>query len=78
MARYDVERRKRFVALRDRLVLGEPPYIKDAMGNMRRESGTPGLDELKAIGDYGPTASGIILALETGLQIIDDMLEGMR
>jgi hypothetical protein len=72
--------RDEMVELRRRLIRGDPPYEEvDLMGRPKRDkSGVPGLDELKAMGDYGAGASGIRLALETELRIIDHLLEKMR
>lgn len=67
--------RAELVALRDRIIMGHPAYTRDVMGNRRRETGTRGLEELKAIGDYSPTASGVILSLESTLLVVEHLLE---
>ena len=72
--------REEMIDLRKRLLRGDPPYEeRDVMGRPKREKGgVPGLDELKAMGDYGAGASGIRLALEAQLQIIEHLLERLR
>ena len=71
--------REQLVKLRERLIMGDPPYKKDeVMGTLRRDIGTPGLDELKAVGSYAPGASSIIMSLETSLQLVEHLLERMR
>lgn len=64
--------------LRDRIIRGDPPYEVDQMGNRRRHSGTAGLDELKAVGDFGAGAASARLALGAVLQLVDHVLERMR
>ena len=71
--------KEELVAIRRRLVLGDPPCTKDGMGNLIRErGGTPGLHERQALGDHDPNASGVRLALETSLLLVDHLLERMR
>lgn len=72
-------KRDELVQLRERVLLGEPPYTKDALGKLRRErGGLPGLHERQALGDHDPNASGVRLALETQVALIDHLLERMR
>lgn len=72
-------KRDEMVELRKRLMMGEPPYTVDPMGNLRREKGgLPGLNERKRAGDHDPNASGVRLALETLLALIDHWLERMK
>lgn len=72
--------RDEMVELRKTLLLGSPHYKEvDLMGRPKREKGgVPGIHELQAMGDYGAGASGIRLALESVVQILDHMLERMR
>ena len=71
--------RDELVALRDRLVRGDPPYELDDMGNMRRgRGGVRGVNELIRMGDHNPDAAVIRMALETCLQLTDHLLERMR
>lgn len=71
--------KEEMVLLRRRLVLGEPPYTTDAIGNLKREKGgIAGLHERQKLGDHDPNASGVRLALETQLVLIDHLLERMR
>ncbi len=63
------------VALRDRLLLGDPPYEIDPFLQTKiRKSGAPGLEELRDIGNYDAGAAANILALDACLQIIDHIL----
>lgn len=72
-------KRDEMIDLRKRLVRGDPPYTVDQMGNLIREKGgLAGLDERRALGDHDPNASGVRLALETQLALIDHLLERMR
>jgi hypothetical protein len=72
-------KRDEMVALRKRLMVGEPPYeIEPVMGRKVRKTGTKGLDELKDIGNYDAGADGTVLALETCLHIIDHILERLK
>jgi hypothetical protein len=66
------------VAMRDRIIRGIPPYRVDDMGNLRRDGGTPGLQELKKVGDHNPDSAVIRLTLESCLQLVDHLLERMR
>lgn len=71
--------REELLEVRKRLMLGDPPYTRDTMGNLRREKGgLPGLLERQALGDHDPNASGVRLALDTTLMLIDHLLEKMR
>lgn len=68
--------RDELVDLRNRVIMGSPPYEREpVMNQMVRKSGTPGLDELRKTGDFGPHASSIVLALEVGLALIERALE---
>lgn len=71
------ERRDRLVALRKRVLMGDPPYKVDPlMKTKRREfGGKPGLEELVDIGDYGPGAASQRLTMELIRDILDDMIE---
>lgn len=70
--------KEELLAIRKRLIMGDPPYEKDDMGNLRRRGGVAGLHERKSLGDHDPNASGVRLALETLLALIDDRLEKAR
>lgn len=71
--------REEMILLRKHLIMGNPPYTTDAIGNLKREKGgTPGLHERQHLGDHDPNASGVRLALETHLNLIDHLLERMR
>lgn len=64
--------------IRQRLLLGEPPYTKDPMGNLVRSTGVAGLHERQQRGDHDANASGVRLALETHLQVLEHLIERMR
>lgn len=74
------QERDDMVALRNRLLLGEPPYEIDAFlqTKVRKKGGAPGLEELRDIGNYDAGAGANILALEACLQIIDHLLGRMK
>lgn len=73
------DRRDELAALRKRLIMGDPPYVIDeVMQTKKRHGGAPGLDELKAIGDYAPGAASLRLLFESQIAFIDHMLERTR
>lgn len=74
------ERRDRLVALRKRLIMGDPAYeIDPVLGNKKRPWGTkPGIEELTEIGDYAPGAASLRMTMETLRDLIDDMLDRVK
>jgi len=63
------------LALRSRLMVGDPPYEIDPFLQTKvRKSGAPGFEELRDIGNYDAGASANILALDACIQIIDHLL----
>ena len=67
------------VALRSRLMLGDPPYeIDPYLQTKVRKSGVPGFEELRDIGNYDAGAAANILALDACIQIIDHLLERIK
>ena len=69
--------RDELVELRQKLLLGFPPYETGAMGELMRKSGIAGLHERRRLGTYDTNASGILLALETILTLCDHALDNM-
>jgi hypothetical protein len=68
--------REELVALRTLLMRGTPPYTKNALGALERKSGgIPGIEERRAMGQYDTNASGVLLALEASLMMVDHILE---
>jgi len=66
------------IKIRKRLLKGDPPYETDSMGNLRRNGGARGLDELKKLGDYSPETASIRMLYEALIAMYDHMLERMR
>ena len=72
-------RREELVQLRDKVIRGDPPYeIDKVMETIRRSKGSPGLDELRKIGDFAPGIATLRLVLENQLAIIELLLERAR
>ena len=71
--------RDELLALRDKILSGDPPFTeKDVFGKPSRKTGTPGLLERRAAGDYDTNASGVRIALEAVVALIQDRLDHMR
>lgn len=70
--------RDQLLALRDKLLNGDPPYVRDGIGKPSRRSGNRGLVEQRALGDYDTSASFLRLVGETVLSLIDERLSRMR
>lgn len=71
-------KRDRLVALRKRLIVGEPPFQRDQIGSFKRAEGVPGIEERKAIGNFHPDAAGLLLVMETLAELLDTFLETAR
>lgn len=70
------ERRDKLLALRKKIIVGNPPFeVDEVMGTHRRREGAAGLEELRAIGDYFPGAQTQRMNLEILLEIVEDLLE---
>lgn len=72
-------KREEMVELRTSLIRGDPPYVKDSMGNfVRGKGGTPGLHELQKMGDFSPAAPTLRMMLAAQIKILDHLLERLR
>jgi hypothetical protein len=67
--------REELLEIRDQIIRGSPPYTKDSIGTLKRVGGVPGLDERKAMGDYDTNASGVRMALEICLKLVQHSLD---
>jgi hypothetical protein len=68
--------REEIIHLRNKLLRGDPPYLKDAMGALTRErGGTQGLHELQVAGDFSPIAPTVRMMLDTQIKVLDLLLE---
>jgi|GEM_PF-5246753 hypothetical protein len=67
-----------FLALRDKILQGDPPFTVDSLGKPARKTGIPGLIERRALGDYDVSASGVRLALEGVLVLVQDRIDRMK
>ena len=70
------KKRDDMVAIRKRLLMGDPPYTVDpVMQTKKRSGGNPGLEELNAVGDYAPGAASLRLTIDSLIRLIDVFLE---
>jgi hypothetical protein len=70
--------REELLALRNKLIVGDPPFTRDPTGRMARSDGIAGLEERRALGDYDANAAGIRLALEACLKLAQHLLDRMK
>jgi len=69
--------RDEIIELRQKLLLGVPPYETGAMGELMRKGGIAGLDERRRLGAYDANASGLLLVMETSLMLCNHALDNM-
>lgn len=70
--------RDELLVLREKLLMGDPPYEENQFGDKVRKGGTPGLRERKTMGGYDVNASGVALALQACLELTQHLLDRMR
>ena len=76
------QHRDEMLALRKKIMMGDPPYEVEKAGPLAgkkiRKTGSPGLQELREIGNYGAGAGGTVIALEAILQVVEHLLERLK
>lgn len=72
--------REELLELRQKLLRGSPPFTPDPTnpGNMTRKIGVPGLEERRAMGDFDANASGVRMALEACLALVQNEIDKKR
>lgn len=69
--------REELVQWQRNLLLGIPPYSKNVLGELLRNSGTPGIHERRQMGNFDANASGVLLALEGCLAVCQHALDNL-